>query len=293
MPIVNAANSALAGGGGVDGAIHRAAGPGLMRELRERYGDRGCPTGSAVVTGAGDLPARVVIHAVGPVWRGGRAGEAELAGVGLPHVAGPRAGRGRDAAWRSRRSAAASTDTRSTRPPRSRSARSGSWLASHPGNGISDIIFVLRGEDVMAAFDRRARCPAHRRPPDDRRDRRHLRLRHHRCRSSGRGRPRARARDRSQRRRHRARPLRRLVRVLGVHAVEGAPARRRRPPQGWRLPLAEGGRVPRLDDQPRRHRLPERRHPREALPGDRRGADPGHRPPRRTRRRPGDRGRWR
>jgi O-acetyl-ADP-ribose deacetylase (regulator of RNase III) len=75
--IVNAANSDLAGGGGVDGAIHRAAGPSVMAELRARHGS-GCPTGSAVITGAGDLPARWVIHAVGPIWRGGGAGEAEL-----------------------------------------------------------------------------------------------------------------------------------------------------------------------------------------------------------------------
>jgi O-acetyl-ADP-ribose deacetylase (regulator of RNase III) len=74
--IVNAANQSLAGGGGVDGAIHRAAGPTLMRELRERY-DR-CPTGSAVITGAGRLPARHVIHAVGPRWRDGLHGEPEL-----------------------------------------------------------------------------------------------------------------------------------------------------------------------------------------------------------------------
>jgi len=77
--IVNAANSSLAGGGGVDGAIHRVGGPAIMAELRSRYGpDRHCPTGSAVVTRAGELPARWVIHAVGPVWRGGGAEEAEL-----------------------------------------------------------------------------------------------------------------------------------------------------------------------------------------------------------------------
>ena len=72
----NAANAALRGGGGVDGAIHAAAGPGLMDELRQRYPD-GTPTGSAVATGGHDLPARWVIHAVGPVWRGGAHGEAE------------------------------------------------------------------------------------------------------------------------------------------------------------------------------------------------------------------------
>lgn len=74
--VVNAANASLAGGGGVDGAVHRAAGPGLMSELSERY--HGCPTGSAVITGAGRLPARHVIHAVGPRWRDGGDGEPEL-----------------------------------------------------------------------------------------------------------------------------------------------------------------------------------------------------------------------
>src|SRR5690349_17480552 len=80
--IVNAANQSLAGGGGVDGAIHRAGGPSLMQELDEiRAREGGCPTGSAVVTGAGKLPAKFVFHAVGPVWRGGSRGEAEqLAG---------------------------------------------------------------------------------------------------------------------------------------------------------------------------------------------------------------------
>ncbi len=75
--IVNAANSRLAGGGGVDGAIHRAAGPTLMEETRAKFPD-GCPTGSAVVTSAGRLSAQFVFHAVGPIWRGGVAGESDL-----------------------------------------------------------------------------------------------------------------------------------------------------------------------------------------------------------------------
>jgi O-acetyl-ADP-ribose deacetylase (regulator of RNase III) len=75
--IVNAANSRLAGGGGVDGAIHRRGGPAIMQETAERYPD-GCPTGSAVITSAGNLLARHVIHAVGPIYSGGKRGEAEL-----------------------------------------------------------------------------------------------------------------------------------------------------------------------------------------------------------------------
>ena len=76
--MVNAANSALVAGGGVDGAIHRAGGPAIQRELdavRQQTG--GCPTGSAVATSAGSLPAQYVFHAVGPVYRDGKQGEAE------------------------------------------------------------------------------------------------------------------------------------------------------------------------------------------------------------------------
>ena len=77
--IVNAANSTLLGGGGVDGAIHRAGGPEILREckaIRARQGE--LPTGRAVMTGAGELHARAIIHTVGPVWHGGNRGEDEL-----------------------------------------------------------------------------------------------------------------------------------------------------------------------------------------------------------------------
>ncbi len=77
--IVNAANSGLLGGGGVDGAIHRAGGPQILQECKEiRARQGGCPTGEAVITGGGRLKASYVIHTVGPVWSGGSRREDEL-----------------------------------------------------------------------------------------------------------------------------------------------------------------------------------------------------------------------
>ncbi len=96
--MVNAANESLRGGGGVDGAIHRAGGPAILEECR-RIGS--CPTGQAVATAAGNLPAEKVIHTVGPVWQGGNKGEELLLrssvqtslklglDLGLPHLAFP------------------------------------------------------------------------------------------------------------------------------------------------------------------------------------------------------------
>lgn len=77
--IVNAANSSLMGGGGVDGAIHRAGGPAILEECRRIIARQGsCKTSEAVITTAGNLPAKFVIHTVGPVWNGGKKGEASL-----------------------------------------------------------------------------------------------------------------------------------------------------------------------------------------------------------------------
>lgn len=91
--IVNAANSALAGGGGVDGAIHRGGGPAIMAELRRDH-PRGTPTGTAAITTAGELQARWVVHAVGPIWRGGDHDEPALLAAAYRSALELAAGRG-------------------------------------------------------------------------------------------------------------------------------------------------------------------------------------------------------
>lgn len=132
--IVNAANSSLMGGGGVDGAIHRAAGPGLLEECirvaeeRREVPGGPCPPGDAVITGAGRLSCRRVIHTVGPVWRGGGRGEAALlascyrkslllaAGAGLVSVAFPNISTGVYGYPRDRAAAVALAAVRGTLP---------------------------------------------------------------------------------------------------------------------------------------------------------------------------------
>jgi O-acetyl-ADP-ribose deacetylase len=153
--IVNAANSGLRGGGGVDGAIHRVGGHSIMADLERRYGaDRLCPTGSAAVSDAGDLPARVVIHAVGPVWHGGDQGEADLLAR----------------AYRTSLELARSEGARSVAFPAISCGVYGyptdqaatialstvrAWLDDHP-DSVDEVTFVLFSSDTLAAFERAA-----------------------------------------------------------------------------------------------------------------------------------------
>jgi O-acetyl-ADP-ribose deacetylase (regulator of RNase III) len=150
--IVNAANSALAGGGGVDGAIHRVGGPEVMADLEHRYGrGRHCPTGSALVSVAGQLPARIVIHAVGPIWRGGSAGEADLLA----------------SAYRTSLDVAAEEGARSVAFPSISTGIYGypvdmaaavalqtvdAWIAEHP-DALESVTFVLFSSDTLEAFE--------------------------------------------------------------------------------------------------------------------------------------------
>ena len=150
--IVNAANSGLRGGGGVDGAIHRAGGRAIMADLERRYGSgRHCPTGSALVSDAGDLPARIVIHAVGPIWRGGSDGEPAL-------LAGAyRTSLDLAAAEGARTIALPSISTGVYGYPLDLAARVAfetvrAWLDEHP-DALDEIVFVLFSADSLAAFE--------------------------------------------------------------------------------------------------------------------------------------------
>ncbi len=123
--------------------------PAVMAELRERYD--GCPTGSAVITGAGNLPARHIVHAVGPIWRGGDHDEAAL----LRGAYSSSLDRVTEAGDQTVAFSAISCGIYGY--PLDQAARESvgavrEWLSTHPASGIEDIIWVLRGPDVMAAF---------------------------------------------------------------------------------------------------------------------------------------------
>jgi O-acetyl-ADP-ribose deacetylase len=152
--IVNAANSTLLGGGGVDRAIHRAAGPKLLAECRTLGG---CPTGEARITRGYDLPAKHVIHTVGPVWSGGRQGEDELladcyrnslalaAEHGLKTVAFPAISTG---AYRFPPDRAAAIAVREVRQ----------FLKDHPS--VEKVTFVCFGPDAVRSYERAVRAGA-------------------------------------------------------------------------------------------------------------------------------------
>ncbi|MGI9953104.1 O-acetyl-ADP-ribose deacetylase [Moorellaceae bacterium AZ2] len=151
--IVNAANEGLWGGGGVDGAIHRAGGPAIAEECRRiREEKGGCPTGQAVLTSGGNLKARYVIHTVGPIWSGGTKGEDELLASayrssldlarehGIKTLAFP------------------SISTGAYRFPLERAARIAlntviSYLKQHPRT-FSEVRFVLFSPSILAAYER-------------------------------------------------------------------------------------------------------------------------------------------
>jgi O-acetyl-ADP-ribose deacetylase (regulator of RNase III) len=159
--IVNAANSALAGGGGVDGAIHRAAGPAVMSELRGKY--TGCPTGSAVITGAGELPAQHVIHAVGPIWRGGTHGEAEdLASAFRTSLDLAQAANAASIAFPAISCGVYGYPVEQAAPVSVGAVRD--WIAAHPETFLKRVTFVVRGDETASAFSRALEALASARP---------------------------------------------------------------------------------------------------------------------------------
>jgi O-acetyl-ADP-ribose deacetylase (regulator of RNase III) len=155
--IVNAANSRLAGGGGVDGAIHRAGGPTIMEETRRRY-PNGCPTGSAVITAGGNLPAKFVIHAVGPVWNDGRRGEEDIL------MAAYRTSLQLAADHACQSVALPALSTGAYRYPIDKAARAAvraaaQFLRELPGTRpLATVQFVLFSEEALQAFERALRA---------------------------------------------------------------------------------------------------------------------------------------
>jgi O-acetyl-ADP-ribose deacetylase (regulator of RNase III) len=159
--IVNAANSALAGGGGVDGAIHRAAGPTVMSELRGKY--TGCPTGSAVITTAGELPASHIIHAVGPIWRGGTHGEADdLASAFRTSLDLAEAADATSIAFPAISCGVYGYPVEQAAPVAVGAVRD--WLLAHPESALRRVTFVVRGEETASAVGRAVQTVAAARP---------------------------------------------------------------------------------------------------------------------------------
>lgn len=147
--LVNAANSGLRGGGGVDGAIHRAGGPSIMAACRALGG---CPTGDAVVTGAGNLPARWVVHAVGPIWEGGTRGEpGQLASAYRRALEEAVKAGARTVALPSLSTGAYGYPLDLAAPLALQAVRA--FLAA-PGHDLREVRFVLFGAAAFAAYER-------------------------------------------------------------------------------------------------------------------------------------------
>ncbi len=151
--VVNAANSTLLGGGGVDGAIHRRGGPAIRRECEQHRASRypeGMPTGHAVVTTAGALPASRVIHTVGPVWHGGTQGEAALlAGAYRASLEAARAEGVRTIAFPALSTGAYGYPIRAATELALYTVSE--WLAGHP-DAIDEVRFVLFSESDLATY---------------------------------------------------------------------------------------------------------------------------------------------
>lgn len=147
--IVNAANPRLAGGGGVDGAIHRAGGPKIAEEC-QKIG--GCPTGKAVITSGGNLKARYVIHAVGPVYRGGKEGEPELLrSAYLSSLALAEEKKLRSASFPSISTGAYGYPMREASRIALRAVID--YLQEHPGTSLEEVVFVLFTPQDLAVYE--------------------------------------------------------------------------------------------------------------------------------------------